>query len=128
MPCGLPLAVHRHASIAGVMLTRFEAFLWLLGSQCHFLMAAEAAYPRDKSTIAFPAFQPSIATGGALFTRRETSCVTSASFISLLSLHIVEADPVTACSTQRLRDRRPVAERQQRQCLAQLQRAQRRGS
>ena len=32
MPCGLPLAVHRHASIAGVMLTRRGAFLWLLGT------------------------------------------------------------------------------------------------
>ena len=29
--CGLPLAVHRHASIAGVMLTSRGAFLWLLG-------------------------------------------------------------------------------------------------
>ena len=31
MPCGLPLAVHRHASIAGVMLASTDAFLWLLG-------------------------------------------------------------------------------------------------
>ena len=34
-----------------------------------FLIAAEAAYPR----VAFSSFQPSIATGGALFTRRESS-------------------------------------------------------
>ena len=50
MPCGLPLAVHRHASIAGVMLTRRGAFLWLLGCSAIF-NCGRAAYPRDSLCV-----------------------------------------------------------------------------
>ena len=101
MPCGLPLAVHRHASIAGVMLTRRGAFLWLLWRR-GLQRAARCAEDPHAWVLHL---QPFIATKRALFTRRETSCLTSAAFTSLLSLHIDGGDPVTAGSTQRLRAR-----------------------